>query len=235
MMVSATRMGNLKPPGPVARGPPPMAPPPGSAFTPRERRTIDALPTPAGVQRWLESLPYNHELRGETLRTFRGVLRAGTAHCLEAALCAATILEQHGDPPLLLDLESIDDLDHVVMLFRRDGRFGSVARSRDPGLHGRRPVFRSPRDLVYSYVDPFVDLTGRIDGYGILDLRTLRVDWRLSLGNVWAVQRALIEMPHRRFETSDRRYASWHARYVRYKARYPDRRPTYYSRPDRWL
>jgi hypothetical protein len=211
------------------------APPPRSAFTPRERRTIDACPTPAKVQRWLTSLPYNHELRGETLRTFRGVLRAGTAHCLEGALCAATILEQHGDAPLLLDLESIDDLDHVVMVFRRGGRFGAVARSRDPGLHGRKPVFRSPRDLVYSYVDAFVDLTGRIDGFGILDLRTLRVDWRLSTRNVWAVQRALIEMPHRPLETSDGRYESWHARYLRYKARYPDRRPAYYPRRDRWL
>ncbi len=212
--------------------------PPRSAFTPRERRVIEAATTPEKVQRWLESLPYNHEEGGETLRTFRGVVRANEVHCLEAALSAATILEQHGYPPTVLDLESQDDLDHVVFLFRRSGKYGSVARSRDPGLHGRKPVFRSVRDLVFSYVDPFVDFTGRINGYGVLDLRTLRADWQLSTRNVWAVERALIRMPHRRLHTSNERYRLWHVRYVRYvryKERYPDRRPVFYPNRNRWL
>jgi hypothetical protein len=50
------------------------------------------------VQQWLNHLPYNAEQDGETLRGFRGVVRTGTAHCLEAALSAATILEQHRYP-----------------------------------------------------------------------------------------------------------------------------------------
>ena len=206
-----------------------------SAFTPRERGIIELARTPYRVQRWLDSLPYNHEEHGETLRTFRGVVRANQVHCLEGALSAATILEQHGFPPTVLDLESQDDLDHVVFLFRNAGRYGSVARSRDPGLHGRKPVFRSIRDLVFSYVDPYVDRTGRIEGYGVLDLRTLRADWRLSLGNVWAVERALIRFPHHRFRSSDERYRRWHKRYLRFKDRHPDRRPVYYPNRNRWL
>ncbi len=150
------------------------AAPPRSAFTRREKRIIDAASSPEKAQRWLESLPYNHEPHGETLRTFRGVVRANQVHCLEGALCAATILEQHGYPPIVVDLESQDDLDHVVFVFRRGAKYGTVARSRDPGLHGRKPLYRSIRDLVYSYVDPFVDLTGRINGYGVLDLRVGR-------------------------------------------------------------
>lgn len=209
--------------------------PPRSDFTSRERRILDAARTPEEVQRWLGSLPYNHEERGETLRTFRGVVRTHEVHCLEGALCAATILEQHGFPPILLDLESVDDLDHVVFLFREDGRYGAVARSRDPGLHGRKAVFRSIRDLVFSYVDPYVDFTGRINGYGVLDLRTVQADWRLSNRNVWAVERALIEMPHWTLRTSDSRYRRWHTRYVRYKERYPDRRPVFYPKRHRWL
>ena len=209
--------------------------PPRSAFTARERRIVEAARTPEKVQRWLESLPYNHEERGETLRTFRGVVRVNQAHCLEAALSAATILEQHGYPPTLLDIESVDDIDHVVFLFRNGSQVGAVARSRDPGLHGRKPVFRSTRDLVFSFVDPYVDFTGRINGYGVVDLRTLRADWRLSTRNVWAVERALIRMPHRRLRTSDERYRRWHARYVRYKERYPDRRPVFYPDRHRWL
>src|SRR5438067_2237127 len=202
---------------------------------PRERRVLERATTPERVQRWLESLPYNHEERGETLRTFRGVVRTGKAHCLEAALSAATILEQHGYPPTVLDLESKDDIDHVVFLFREGGKFGSVARSRDPGLHGRKPAFRSVRGLVFSYVDPYVDRTGRINGYGVLDLRTLRADWRLSPRNVWAVEQALIRFPHRRFRSSDERYRRWHEKYLRYKERFPNRRPVFYPNRHRWL
>ena len=96
-----------------------------------------------------------------TLRSFRGVVRHRTSHCLEAALAAAVILEQHGYPPLVLSFESIDELDHVIFVYRQNRRWGSVARSRDPGLHGRKPVFATPRALALSYVDPYVDYTGR--------------------------------------------------------------------------
>ncbi|HEV8594904.1 MAG TPA: hypothetical protein VGR51_05175 [Thermoplasmata archaeon] len=206
------------------------------AFTANERGVIDRCRTPYLVQRWLKSLPYNHELKGETLRTFRNVVSFRTAHCLEAALSAATILEQHGYPPLLLDLESIDDLDHVLFLYRQNGRWGTVAKSRDPGLFGRKPVFRTIRDLAADFFAGYVDHTGRINGYGVLDLRTLKgVDWRLSVRNVWAVQDALIKMPHHRIRMPDAAYAYWHDRYERYKRRYPDRKPAYYLGKRRWL
>lgn len=213
-----------------------MPPPSRAELTAKERAVIDRCRTPYLVQRWLKSLPYNHELRGETLRTFRTVVRLHTAHCLEAALSAATILEQHGYPPLLMDLESVDELDHVVFLFRRDGRWGCVAKSRDPGLFGRKPVFRTPRDLAADFFEAYVDHTGRINGYGILDLRTLkRVDWRRSERDVWAVQDALYRMPHRPLHMPDVEYATWHERYERYKRRYPDRRPAFYPGKRRWL
>jgi hypothetical protein len=205
-------------------------------FTTGELHLLRRLDTPRKVHRWLKALPYNHEARGETLRTFRTVRRLNTAHCLEAALAAATIMEQHGHAPMLLDLESIDDLDHVLFLFRRGGRWGAVAASRDPGLFGRKPVFRSVRDLVMSFLDAYVDHTGRINGYGILDLRTVRgVDWRLSERNAWRIQEVLIAMPHRRLRTSDARYAWWHERYERYTRRFPDRKPTYFPNRREWL
>ena len=127
------------------------------AFRPAEWAIIRRCRTPKQVQEYLRQLPYNWEKRGETLRTFRGVVRHGSAHCLEGALSAATIMEQHGYPPLLLDLESQDQLDHVLFLFKKHGRWGTIARSRDAGLHGRKPVFRTIRHLVMSYVDPYVD------------------------------------------------------------------------------
>src|SRR3989454_376912 len=206
------------------------------AFTDRERRLIQRLTPPAKVQRWLRGLPYNYEKRGETLRTFRVVARLNTAHCLEAALSAATVMEAHGYPPLLLDMESIDDLDHVVFLYRNGGRWGTVAKSRDPGLFGRKPVFRSVLDLVWSYFDPYIDMTGRINGYGVLDLRTLRRGgWRPSQRNVWAGPRGLLEMPPQPVRSSAERYGPWRDRDIGYTRRFPDRKPVYYPRRERWL
>lgn len=211
-------------------------PPTRTDFRPREWRIIQTHRTPRQVQQFLRALPYNWEKRGETLRTFRGVVRHWQAHCLEAALSAATILEQHGHPPWLLDFESQDKLDHVVFLFRHRGRYGTVARSRDAGLHGRKPLYRSLRDLVMSYVDPYVDGSGRILGYGVLDLRTLRhADWRLSSRNVWAVERALIEMPHRKLKTSDGRYRAMLRQYLAFRKQHPDRPATFYANRHEWL
>jgi hypothetical protein len=209
-------------------------PPPG-AFTAAEQRVIRRLKTPAAVQHFLNELPYNKELSGETLRTFRGVIRHGTAHCLEAALSAAVILEQHGYPPLVLSFESIDHLDHVIFVYRTPTGWGSVARSRDPGLHGRRPVFTTPRNLALSYVDPYVDFTGRVTAYAVVDLRVMGTyDWRLADVNVWKVERMLLDWPHRKIRTSNRRFARWRARYRAFRKQFGERKPVFYPRRDRW-
>jgi hypothetical protein len=208
-----------------------------AVFTTAERRLIGRLRTPARVQAWLNALPYNTEPPPgrATLRSFRGVVDHGTAHCLEAALAAAVILEQHGYPPLVMSLESIDQLDHVIFVYRRDGRWGSIARSRDPGLHGRRPVFATPRALALSYVDPYVDFTGRVTGYAVVDLRILGdYDWRVSPRNVWKVERVLLDYPHRAIASSDERIARLRARYVEHMRRFDNRKPTYYRGRERW-
>jgi hypothetical protein len=206
-----------------------------AAFTAAERRVIDRLRRPSAVQHYLNLLPYNTEPHGETLRSFRGVVRHGTAHCLEAALSAAVILEQHGYPPLVLSFESIDRLDHVIFVYRTRTGWGSVARSRDPGLHGRRPVFTTPRNLALSYVDPYVDYTGGVTGYAVVDLRVMGTyDWRLADVNVWKVERMLLEWPHRRIRIAKRRTNWWRARYKAFRKQHPDRKPLFYPRRDRW-
>lgn len=207
-----------------------------SEWTRRERALVERLQTPAAIQRWLDQVPYNYETAGPSLRTLRGVLASRRAHCLEGALSAAAIMEARGAPPLLLDLRSQDRLDHVLFLFERGGRWGTVARSRDPGLHGRKPRFGSIEALVRSYVLPFIDLTGRIVGWAVYDLRRLRrCNWRMSRRNVWAVERALIANRGHRLKTSDREYERWHRRYAAYRARYPDRKPLYYPNRRTWL
>ena len=211
------------------------AKPTRSEFTRKEWALIQSCRTPLQVQRYLSSLPYNQEKK-ETLRTLRGVVRHATAHCLEAALGAATILEQHGYPPLMLSLESVDDLDHVLFLFRKKGRYGAVGRSREFGLHGRKPVFRSVRDLVMSYIDTYVDGSGRINGYGVGNLNDLvKCDWRLSRRQVWEVEKALIVMPHKKLKTSDRRYKRTLRRFKEFKRKYPGRPVNFYANGQQWL
>jgi hypothetical protein len=210
--------------------------PPLSLFTPAERRLIRKLRTPEAVQDYLNALPYNTEPPPgrATLRSFRGVVRHHTAHCLEAALSAAVLLEQHGYPPRVLSFESIDQLDHVIFIYQRRGRWGSVARSRDPGLHGRRPAFANARALALSYVDPYVDFTGRVTGYAVVDLRILGdYNWRLSDRNVWKVERMLLEYPHRSIRTSDQRIDSLRRRYVEFRRRF-GYKPLFYRGRQRW-
>jgi hypothetical protein len=209
--------------------------PPLTSFTPKERRLIRRLSTPLAVQQYLNALPYNTEEPRETLRTFRGVVQRGTAHCLEAALFAAVVMEQHGRPPLVLSFESVDLLDHVIFVYQTSRGWGSIARSRDPGLHGRRPVFATPRALALSYADPYIDFTGEIRAYAVVDLRVLgRYDWRRSERNVWKVERLLIDWPHRRIRMSRRRVRILRRWYRRFRTLYPELKPIDYRGRERW-
>ena len=198
---------------------------------------IAELRTPLAVQRFLNRLPYNGEPHGRaTLRSFRGVLRHRCAHCLEAALFAAAVLEQHGYPPLVLSFESADRLDHVIFAYRQRGRWGSVGRSRDPGLHGRKPVFGSARALALSYFDAYVDVTGCVTGYAVIDVGAMMgaYDWRMAETNVWKVERMLLEYPHRPILSSDARVERLRARYRAFRERHPHRKPLFYRGRECW-
>jgi hypothetical protein len=121
-------------------------------------------------------------------------------------------------------------------VYRSRGRWGSIARSRDPGLHGRRAIFRTARALALSYVDPYVDFTGRITAYAVVDLRDLMgsYDWRLSARNVWKVERALLEYPHRPIRSSDQRIERLRGWYRAFRREFPDRKPVDYRGRHTW-
>lgn len=133
-------------------------------------------------------------------------LRRGRLHCFEAAFAAAAILEHHGYPPLIMSLESKDLLDHVIYVFKQGNRWGSIALSRDEGLHGRAPRYRSLRDLARSYYDPYVDKTGKITGYQVAHLDDCAVGWRDSERNVWKAEKYLIKLRHKPLPSSKARY-----------------------------
>jgi hypothetical protein len=206
-------------------------------FTKREWDLVRQLNTPRKVQLWLNALPYNTESHGETLRTFRGVVRRGQSHCLEAALAAAVILEQHGYPPLVMSIESQDWLDHVVFLYRQRGLWGAIARSRDPGLNGRKAAYRSHRAVAVSYVEGYVDYTGRVRAYGVANLANALpdYDWRFSLRNVWKVEQLLIKWPHRKIKTSDTHYRRLKAQYITHRATHGNKPWRHLSGRHNWL
>jgi hypothetical protein len=133
-----------------------------------------------------------------------------------------------------MSLASADLLDHVIFIYRRGGKWGSVARSRDPGLHGRKPVFRSLRALAESYFEPYIDYTGRVTGYSVVDLKVMEpFDWRFSQRNVWAVERMLLKLPHRRIRRSLRRVRQERKRYRDYLTKHR-KKPLYYRGREKW-
>src|SRR5688500_14411633 len=115
-------------------------------------KLLKRLRTPAQVQDFLNSLPFNGEKKGETHRSVIETFKAGEAHCFEGALVAAAAFQLHGQRPLLLDLKSVrPDFDHVVALFKVDGYWGAVSKTNHAVLRYREPVYRSIRELVMSY------------------------------------------------------------------------------------
>lgn len=178
-------------------------------------RLAQKLRTPRQVQKYLCRLPYNREKEGETLSSAEEALRRGQLHCFEAAFAAAAILEHHGYPPLIMSLESKDLLDHVIYVFREKGLWGAVALSRDKGLRGRAPRYRSLRDLAWSYYDPYVDKTGKITAYQAAHLDDCGADWRASKRNVWRAEKYLIRLKHKPLKSSRARYKKLLQDYLR--------------------
>ncbi len=85
-------------------------------------------------------------------------MKHGEAHCFEGALFSAAALEMLGFPPLIVDLRSEHDTDHVIAIYKIHGRFGSIAKSNFSGLRYREAVYKDLRELVMSYFDGYFNL-----------------------------------------------------------------------------
>src|SRR5947209_8303701 len=128
----------------------------------REYRTLGRLRTPETIQAFVNALPANHELDGETISSVREVLRRQRAHCIEAAFVAACALWIHGERPLVLHLDCDPcDFPHVVALFHRGGCWGAISKSNGAVLRYRDPVYRTRRELALSYFHEYFDRRGR--------------------------------------------------------------------------
>ena len=169
-------------------------------LTPREERFLRSLSTPMKIQRYLDSIDYNLEKGGDTLRSPRRVIRDRTAHCAEGAFLAAAALRVNGGPPLLVDLEAERDDDHVLAVYRERGLWGSVAISKFAGLRFRSPVYRTLRELVMSYFDHYYNWAGerslRRYSRPVSLARFDRISWMTSDDDLWPIVDHLAAIPH---------------------------------------
>jgi hypothetical protein len=174
-------------------------------LTPREWRALSALRTPVGIQRALESMPYHI---ASSASSPRRVLREWTAHCLEGAIFAAAALRVLGFAPLLLDLEAVQDTDHVISVYKLRGHWGAIAKSNFSGLRFREPVYRSVRELVMSYFESYINLRGErtLRAYS-RPVNLARFDrshrgWMTSGDDLWWIAEHLVRVPHTRLLTA---------------------------------
>ncbi len=163
-----------------------------------------AMRTPAGIQRFIDDLPYHI---ATTAWSPRLVLRERTAHCLEGALFAAAALRVIGYPPLVIDLEAERDTDHVIAVYRHKGCWGALGKSNYSFLSFREPVYRSLRELAMSFFENYFNLRRerslRTFSRPVNLARFDSLGWMTSEKSIWYIPNYLCEIFHYRLLTRE--------------------------------
>jgi hypothetical protein len=174
-----------------------------SGLTRAEYDTLKRLTTPAKIQDFLDTIPFNFEKMGDTHYSPRRVLSARRAHCIEGAMLASLALWIVGEPPLVMNLSprmGKGDFDHVVALFKRGGLYGAISKTNHSVLRYRDPIYRTPRELALSYFHEwFLPKSGEkvLECYSRpLDLRRLGTEWITAEEDTWHISDALSEARH---------------------------------------
>ena len=190
----------------------PAAKPPRAAsaahlgITPREYRTLRRLDTPQKIQDFLNAIPCNHELGGETVLSVREVLRQRRAHCIEGAMVAAAAMWVNGRAPLLLHLDCHEsDYPHVIAVFRHGGCWGAISKTNGAPLRYRDPIYRSLRELAISYFHEYSNRRGHktLRSYSrAFDMRRIDpAEWVTAEKSCWKTHDRLAELRHFRLIT----------------------------------
>ncbi len=120
------------------------------------------------VQIFLDSLPYDYETaeKNYSVSSPIRVLEKRKAMCLDGALLGAYLLKK---PPIIVYLLN-EKTAHVVLLTKKNNKFGSVAKSRHKDYLGRPPIFNSVKELAKSYEG--------FNRYGLADISVIYPDWQ---------------------------------------------------------
>lgn len=161
---------------------------------------IKKLNTPAKIQDYLNSIPFNFEKNGkDTLSSPIETIRKNSAHCFEGALLGAYLLSKIGHKPLIMYLKSTKhDYDHVIALFKENGLWGALSKTNHAVLRYREPLYKTIRELVMSYFHEYFlnDGTKTLRSYSDpLDLNEFE-DWVDSDGDLWGIDEELDKLPH---------------------------------------
>jgi hypothetical protein len=170
-------------------------------LTAREYATLRRLSSPAKVQAFLNAIPINHEIGGETVLSVREVLRQRRAHCIEGAMVAAAALWANGEPPLVVHLDcDSSDYPHVITVFRRHGAWGAISKTNGAPLRYRDPIYRTLRELALSYFHEYSNRRGHktLRSYSSpFDMRRLDpTEWVTSSKSCWSTHDRLVELRH---------------------------------------
>ena len=172
-----------------------------------EIKIFKKLNSPAKIQDYLNSIPFNFDERHDACLSPRMVMKENKADCIEGAIFAAAALEFHGEKPLLLDLRSLKkpyDFDHVVALFKRDGFWGAISKTNHSVLRYREPIYRDIRELAMTYFHEYFLDSGvkTLREYSDpFDLSKLKFNWRTSLDDIPEVLGLLDKAKHHKVLT----------------------------------
>ncbi|MBI5786980.1 MAG: hypothetical protein HY446_00290 [Candidatus Niyogibacteria bacterium] len=170
------------------------------AFGAKEFKVFQKFKSPQKIQDFVENIPINFELEGDTCFSPLMVLKENKAHCVEGAMLAAAILWRHGQKPFLMDFETTaEDESHVVALFRQNGCWGAISKTNHAVLRYRDPVYKTPRELAMSYFNEYFLDSGlkTLRRFSApFDLSKRPDEWLVSDKNLSYIVDELIESPH---------------------------------------
>src|SRR5205085_7951154 len=106
------------------------------SWTPRERRILAGLRTPAHIQCFLDELEYDENAG---IASPHVVLESGKAQCVSGVLFACAALRELGYPPQLMYIDAVTDDGHCIAVYERGGLWGGVAKSNFTTLRSRDP------------------------------------------------------------------------------------------------
>lgn len=171
-------------------------------YSKEEIKLFRKLNSPQKIQDYLNSLSFNFREDGVFVSP-RVVIRNKKSDCLEGALFAASVLEFHGEKPLILDLRSSKnpfDYDHVIAVFKKFNCFGAISKTNHGVLRYREPVYKTIRELVMSYFHEYFLNKGikTLREYSLpYDLNKLNhLEWRTTENNLWEIHEILDKIKH---------------------------------------
>lgn len=170
------------------------------SFTEKEKKFLQKLDSPAKIQDFLNSLKFNFEENGETLKSPLFTLRTRNAHCFEGALLGAYILSLSGFKPYLVHLKATkEDYDHVIVPFKIRGFWGALSKTNHGVLRYREPIYKNIRELAMSYFHEYFLNNGEktLRQYSTLfNLNNVKKDWIIDNNDLWYIDKKLDKIKH---------------------------------------